>query len=248
MPKKQKAKIKQKNKCPEKLIRTEAAKEIAEIDRSLQDQKYQLRCRAAIDLLTAKLNMINADLSRKKRHIVINQISSRVKTAESIYTKLIRKGLEPDFDTARAELKDLIGIRVVCPFEDEVYEVADRLKAQGDVQIIREKDYIKNPKPSGYRSLHLIVQVPIFLQNEKKMVNVEVQFRTIAMDFWASLDHKMRYKKELSDEEVEILQEELYDCAEQSAALDERMQRIRDRITQKREKEAILLEDQHDKC
>ena len=86
MPKKQKAKIKQKNKCPEKLIRTEAAKEIAEIDRSLQDQKYQLRCRAAIDLLTAKLNMINADLSRKKRHVVINQISSRVKTAESIYT------------------------------------------------------------------------------------------------------------------------------------------------------------------
>ena len=127
MPKKQKAKIKQKNKCPEKLIRTEAAKEIAEIDRSLQDQKYQLRCRAAIDLLTAKLNMINADLSRKKRHVVINQISSRVKTAESIYTKLIRKGLEPDFDTARAELKDLIGIRVVCPFEDEVYEVADRI-------------------------------------------------------------------------------------------------------------------------
>lgn len=113
---------------------------------------------------------------------------------------------------------------------------------------IERKDYIKNPKPSGYRSLHLIVQVPIFLQNEKKMVNVEVQFRTIAMDFWASLDHKMRYKKELSDEEVEILQEELYDCAKQSAALDERMQRIRDRITQKREKEAILLEDQHDKC
>ena len=247
MPKKQKAKIKQKNKCPEKLIRTEAAKEIAEIDRSLQDQKYQLRCRAAIDLLTAKLNMINADLSRKKRHVVINQISSRVKTAESIYTKLIRKGLEPDFDTARAELKDLIGIRVVCPFEDEVYEVADRLKAQGDVQIIREKDYIKNPKPSGYRSLHLIVQVPIFLQNEKKMVNVEVQFRTIAMDFWASLDHKMRYKKELSDEEVEILQEELYDCARQSAALDERMQGIRDRITKKQEQETILLEDKNSK-
>ena len=247
MPKKQKAKIKQKNKCPEKLIRTEAAKEIAEIDRSLQNQKYQLRCRAAIDLLTAKLNMINADLSRKKRHVVINQISSRVKTAESIYTKLIRKGLEPDFDTARAELKDLIGIRVVCPFEDEVYEVADRLKAQGDVQIIREKDYIKNPKPSGYRSLHLIVQVPIFLQNEKKMVNVEVQFRTIAMDFWASLDHKMRYKKELSDEEVEILQEELYDCARQSAVLDERMQGIRDRITKKQEQETILLEDKNSK-
>ena len=121
------------------------------------------------------------------------------------------------------------------------------LALEHDITLIERKDYIKNPKPSGYRSLHLIVQVPIFLQNEKKMVNVEVQFRTIAMDFWASLDHKMRYKKELSDEEVEILQEELYDCARQSAALDERMQGIRDRITKKQEQETILLEDKNSK-
>ena len=114
---------------------------------------------------------------------------------------------------------------------------------QDDIVLIEKKDYIKNPKPSGYRSLHLIVQVPIFLQNEKKMVNVEVQFRTIAMDFWASLDHKMRYKKELSSEEVEILQEELYDCARQSAALDERMQGIRDRIANKQRSETLLIED-----
>ena len=179
----------------------EKQKEIAEIDRSLQDQKDQLRCRAAIDLLTAKLNMINADLSRKKRHVVINQISSRVKTAESIYTKLIRKGLEPDFDTARAELKDLIGIRVVCPFEDEVYEVADRLKAQGDVQIIREKDYIKNPKPNGYRSYHMILEVPVFLSDRKQPVRVEVQLRTIAMDFWASMEHRVCYKKQPENRE-----------------------------------------------
>ena len=145
-------------------------------------------------------------------------------------------------------LKDIAGVRVICSFPDDIYKLAESFLKQDDITLIERKDYIKNPKPSGYRSLHLIVQVPIFLQNEKKMVNVEVQFRTIAMDFWASLDHKMRYKKELSDEEVEILQEELYDCAKQSAALDERMQRIRDRITQKREKEAILLEDQHDKC
>lgn len=200
MPKKQKAKIKQKNKCPEKLIRTEAAKEIAEIDRSLQDQKYQLRCRAAIDLLTAKLNMINADLSRKKRHVVINQISSRVKTAESIYTKLIRKGLEPDFDTARAELKDLIGIRVVCPFEDEVYEVADRLKAQGDVQIIREKDYIKNPKKNGYKSLHMIVEVPIYSSKGPLKEKVEIQLRTVAMDYWSVLEYQIFYKKTENEE------------------------------------------------
>ena len=216
MPKKQKAKIKQKNKCPEKLIRTEAAKEIAEIDRSLQEQKYQLRCRAAIDLLTAKLNMINADLSRKKRHVVINQISSRVKTAESIYTKLIRKGLEPDFDTARAELKDLIGIRVVCPFEDEVYEVADRLKAQGDVQIIREKDYIKNPKKNGYKSLHMIVEVPIY--SSKGPLK--------AMDYWYVLEYQIFYKKTENEE----VAKELKTYADEISELDAKMLKLRDKI------------------
>ena len=228
MPKKQKAKIKQKNKCPEKLIRTEAAKEIAEIDRSLQNQKYQLRCRAAIDLLTAKLNMINADLSRKKRHVVINQISSRVKTAESIYTKLIRKGLEPDFDTARAELKDLIGIRVVCPFEDEVYEVADRLKAQGDVQIIREKDYIKNPKESGYKSYHMLVSVPIFLSDSVVDTKVEIQIRTIAMDFWASLEHKIYYKFE--GNAPEYISKDLQECAKMVSELDDKMLSLNEAI------------------
>ena len=162
--------------------------------------------------------------------------------------KIRRKNIPLNLRAIEDNLKDIAGVRVICSFPDDIYKLAESFLKQDDITLIERKDYIKNPKPSGYRSLHLIVQVPIFLQNEKKMVNVEVQFRTIAMDFWASLDHKMRYKKELSDEEVEILQEELYDCAEQSAALDERMQRIRDRITQKREKEAILLEDQHDKC
>lgn len=217
MPKKQKAKIKQKNKCPEKLIRTEAAKEIAEIDRSLQDQKYQLRCRAAIDLLTAKLNMINADLSRKKRHVVINQISSRVKTAESIYTKLIRKGLEPDFDTARAELKDLIGIRVVCPFEDEVYEVAE---------IIREKDYIKNPKKNGYKSLHMIVEVPIYSSKGPLKEKVEIQLRTVAMDYWSVLEYQIFYKKTENEE----VAKELKTYADEISELDAKMLKLRDKI------------------
>lgn len=212
MPKKQKAKIKQKNKCPEKLIRTEAAKEIAEIDRSLQDQKYQLRCRAAIDLLTAKLNMINADLSRKKRHVVINQISSRVKTAESIYTKLI--------------LKDLIGIRVVCPFEDEVYEVADRLKAQGDVQIIREKDYIKNPKKNGYKSLHMIVEVPIYSSKGPLKEKVEIQLRTVAMDYWSVLEYQIFYKKTENEE----VAKELKTYADEISELDAKMLKLRDKI------------------
>ena len=202
----------------------------------------------AIMEIETKFRVLNHELSLEYDNNPIESIKTRVKSYDSILKKIRRKNIPLNLQAIEENLKDIAGVRVICSFPDDIYKLAESFLKQDDTTLIERKDYIKNPKPSGYRSLHLIVQVPIFLQNEKKMVNVEVQFRTIAMDFWASLDHKMRYKKELSDEEVEILQEELYDCAEQSAALDERMQRIRDRITQKREKEAILLEDQHDKC
>lgn len=202
----------------------------------------------AIMEIETKFRVLNHELSLEYDNNPIESIKTRVKSYDSILKKIRRKNIPLNLQAIEENLKDIAVVRVICSFPDDIYKLAESFLKQDDITLIERKDYIKNPKPSGYRSLHLIVQVPIFLQNEKKMVNVEVQFRTIAMDFWASLDHKMRYKKELSDEEVEILQEELYDCAEQSAALDERMQRIRDRITQKREKEAILLEDQHDKC
>ena len=202
----------------------------------------------AIMEVETKFRVLNHELSLEYDNNPIESIKTRVKSYDSILKKIRRKNIPLNLRAIEDNLKDIAGVRVICSFPDDIYKLAESFLKQDDITLIERKDYIKNPKPSGYRSLHLIVQVPIFLQNEKKMVNVEVQFRTIAMDFWASLDHKMRYKKELSDEEVEILQEELYDCAKQSAALDERMQRIRDRITQKREKEAILLEDQHDKC
>ena len=202
----------------------------------------------AIMEIETKFRVLNHELSLEYDNNPIESIKTRVKSYDSILKKIRRKNIPLNLQAIEENLKDIAGVRVICSFPDDIYKLAESFLKQDDITLIERKDYIKNPKPSGYRSLHLIVQVLIFLQNEKKMVNVEVQFRTIAMDFWASLDHKMRYKKELSDEEVEILQEELYDCAKQSAALDERMQRIRDRITQKREKEAILLEDQHDKC
>ena len=202
----------------------------------------------AIMEIETKFRVLNHELSLEYDNNPIESIKTRVKSYDSILKKIRRKNIPLNLQAIEENLKDIAGVRVICSFPDDIYKLAESFLKQDDITLIERKDYIKNPKPSGYRSLHLIVQVPIFLQNEKKMVNVEVQFRTIAMDFWASLDHKMRYKQELSDEEVEILQEELYDCAKQSAALDERMQRIRDRITQKREKEAILLEDQHDKC
>lgn len=202
----------------------------------------------AIMEIETKFRVLNHEFSLEYDNNPIESIKTRVKSYDSILKKIRRKNIPLNLQAIEENLKDIAGVRVICSFPDDIYKLAESFLKQDDITLIERKDYIKNPKPSGYRSLHLIVQVPIFLQNEKKMVNVEVQFRTIAMDFWASLDHKMRYKKELSDEEVEILQEELYDCAKQSAALDERMQRIRDRITQKREKEAILLEDKHDKC
>ena len=201
----------------------------------------------AIMEVETKFRVLNHELSLEYDNNPIESIKTRVKSYDSILKKIRRKNIPLNLRAIEDNLKDIAGVRVICSFPDDIYKLAESFLKQDDITLIERKDYIKNPKPSGYRSLHLIVQVPIFLQNEKKMVNVEVQFRTIAMDFWASLDHKMRYKKELSDEEVEILQEELYDCARQSAALDERMQGIRDRITKKQEQETILLEDKNSK-
>mgnify|MGYP003245867495 CR=1 FL=1 len=214
-----------------------AAEKTAAIASYIKDPDYRLRCKAAIDILMAKLKMINAELSGQKKRTVISQITNRIKSAESIYAKLLKKGLEPDFETARKNLKDLIGIRVVCPFEDELYQVAESLEMQKDIENVRIKDYIKNPKKNGYKSLHLIVKTPIFLKEGKKMITVEVQLRTIAMDFWASLEHKMRYKKNIPENHVKYLQDELYDCARQSAELDNRMQNIRNLIAEEAEEE-----------
>lgn len=201
----------------------------------------------AIMEVETKFRVLNHELSLEYDNNPIESIKTRVKSYDSILKKIRRKNIPLNLRAIEDNLKDIAGVRVICSFPDDIYKLAESFLKQDDITLIERKDYIKNPKPSGYRSLHLIVQVPIFLQNEKKMVNVEVQFRTIAMDFWASLDHKMRYKKELSDEEVEILQEELYDCSRQSAVLDERMQGIRDRITKKQEQETILLEDKNSK-
>ncbi|MBU5460450.1 GTP pyrophosphokinase [Anaerostipes sp. MSJ-23] len=188
----------------------------------------------AIMEVETKFRVLNHELSLEYDSNPIESIKTRVKSYDSILKKIRRKNIPLNLESMEENLKDIAGVRVICSFPDDIYKLAESFLRQDDIILIQKKDYIKNPKPSGYRSLHLIVQVPIFLQNTKKLVNVEVQFRTIAMDFWASLDHKMRYKKQLSDQEIEILQEELYDCAQQSAALDERMQGIRDRIAQRK--------------
>ena len=189
----------------------------------------------AIMEIETKFRVLDQEYSLEYDKNPIEAIKSRVKSPESLAKKIRRKNIPMSLTSIEENIKDIAGVRVICSFPDDIYELEESFLKQDDITLIEKKDYIKNPKPSGYRSLHLIVKVPIFLQNTKKLVTVEVQLRTIAMDFWASLEHKMRYKKNIAPEQVKFLQEELSDCAIQSAALDERMQNIRNVIIQNSE-------------
>ena len=180
--------------------------------------------------IETKFKVLNQQFSLEQEHNPIETIKTRLKSTESILEKLHRKNLPMDMAAVEENLYDVAGIRVICPFINDIYCLADCLLQQDDVTLIEKKDYIKNPKENGYRSLHLIVETPIFLQDEKRMMKVEVQLRTIAMDFWASLEHRMRYKKNLNPELSEMLSTELKDCAETSARLDIRMGRVKDVI------------------
>lgn len=184
----------------------------------------------AIMEMETKFKVLNERFSLKYDGNPIESIKSRVKDYDSIIRKLIRKNLPRTLESVEENINDIAGVRVICSFEDDIYRLARCLLQQDDVTLIRQKDYIQNPKPSGYRSLHLIVSIPIFLENEKKDVKVEVQLRTIAMDFWASLEHKLKYKKNIPPEKMEELTRELVDCANISASLDSRMQNIRNSI------------------
>ena len=183
--------------------------------------------RCAIMEVETKFKVLDEEFSLIYDGNPIESIKSRIKSNESILRKIIRKDLPLDLDSIEEHLEDIAGVRVICSFIDDIYKLADCFLRQDDITLIKMKDYIKNPKPSGYRSLHLIVAVPIFLENEKKLVKVEVQFRTIAMDFWASLEHKLRYNKRISPKMLDELSRELNECATESAELDFRMQNVK---------------------
>ena len=184
----------------------------------------------AIMEVETKFKVLNEMFSLKYDGNPIESITSRVKGYDSIIRKVIKKNIPRDLEAIEENIHDIAGVRVVCSFVDDIYRLANCLLQQDDVTLISQKDYIKNPKPSGYRSLHLIISVPIYMENEKKDVKVEVQLRTIAMDFWASLEHKLKYKKNLPEEKKDMLSQELIDCANASAVLDQRMQNVRNII------------------
>lgn len=181
--------------------------------------------RCAMMEIETKLNVLNEEFSWEMDHNPISSIKKRLKSMPSIIGKLERKGHPLSMENIEENLMDVAGVRVICSFPEDVYAIRDALIRQDDVVLLEEKDYIKNPKPNGYRSLHLIVGIPIFLAKEKKMMKVEVQLRTIAMDFWASLEHQLRYKK--NSYFTKEMAEELTECARNSADLDLRMDAIR---------------------
>lgn len=189
--------------------------------------------RCAIMEVETKFNVLNEEFSLEYDRNPIETIKTRLKSTESIIKKLVRKNFPLTVDSIEANLNDIAGVRVVCSFLEDIYLLADCLLQQDDVKLIQVKDYIKNPKPNGYRSLHLIIEIPIFLKDERKDMRVEVQLRTIAMDFWASLDHKLSYKKDIPEEEAKLLRQELLECAQISADLDVRMGEIKNRIVNK---------------
>jgi len=195
------------------------------LDRTAQPYRELMAYyRCALMEVETKFNVLNQEFSVQYDRNPIESIKSRIKEPSSILAKMVTRQYPLTLESLEENLCDVAGIRVVCSFIEDIYMLADCLEKQDDITLVTKKDYIKNPKDNGYRSLHLIVEVPIFLQRKKKLMKVEIQLRTIAMDLWASLEHKMKYKKQVPN--AEELTRELKVCAEMSARLDERMQAI----------------------
>lgn len=201
------------------------------------DDFFAIQCRysAAMKEVQTKLEILDDEFQMKHRRNPIHHIESRLKSIQSMMEKLSRKHYAVSMQSAVDNLTDIAGIRVICSYVQDVYTVARLLTTQDDVKLVEMLDYIRNPKANGYRSLHLIVEIPVFLQEGRIMVPVEVQIRTIAMDFWASLEHSMRYKA--AGNVPEDICDELHEVGEDIAVLDQKMQAIHDRI------EALIAEE-----
>lgn len=185
---------------------------------------------AAMLEVETKFKVLSIEFNGKFDRNPIESIKTRLKTPKSVIEKMQRIGKPVTVAGIEKELSDVAGVRVICSFVDDIYKLADMLALQDDIYVLRTKDYIKHPKDSGYRSLHMIVEVPIFLAREKRYMRVEVQLRTIAMDFWASLEHKLRYKKDIPPDTLAVIAGQLVSCAESVSETDRQMLSIRRQI------------------
>ena len=193
-------------------------------------QELMTKYNCAIREIRTKFEVLNDELSIKSNRNPIHAIYSRIKTPRSILDKLHRKGLPLTLDNVRSEINDIAGVRVICDFADDIYEIADMLLKQDDIKLISYKDYIRAPKQNGYRSYHMIVETPVFFSEGREDLKVEVQLRTIAMDFWASLEHELRYKKDLDKKTLNRISEDLLNCANTIADVDNQMMSIKDKL------------------
>lgn len=179
---------------------------------------------AAVREVRTKVEILDSEFRVRYARNPIHHIDTRLKSPASIVEKLNRKGLPQTLEAIEQNLTDIAGVRIVCNYVEDIYHIAELLLRQQDIELVRRRDYIQEPKESGYRSLHLVIRIPVFLSSHTELVPVEIQIRTIAMDFWASLEHQLRYKSD--QETTQKLRRRLQRCAEQSAQLDQEMQSI----------------------
>ena len=200
---------------------------------------------AALKEVGTKLEILNDEFQHVHQYNPIEHIKTRIKTPESIVKKLKRYGYETSIENMVRYINDIAGVRLICSFTSDIYRLAEMIGNQSDLKVLSIKDYIKNPKESGYKSYHMLVSVPIFLSDSVVDTKVEIQIRTIAMDFWASLEHKLRYKKDIPADKAKYLEDEMLACAQISAGLDMRMQNVRDVIAEnaKPDEQSLLLKD-----
>ena len=196
---------------------------------------------SAVKQLALKFEVLNNEFKVLYSRNPIHHIEKRVKSFGSIATKLLRKGLPVTLEEAKNKVNDIAGVRVVCHYIDDVYSVARMLERQKDIEIIKRQDYIKNPNYNGYRSLHLDIRVPVYLSNRTEYVMAEIQLRTVAMDFWASLEHDVRYKAD-KEKLPEGINEEMFECAAKIADIDRQMQDMYKRITEAQDKDKVTSE------
>ena len=211
------------------------------LDEAARFREMMMMYMCAIREVKTKLEVLNYDLAIKNQRNPIQMIKSRVKKPASIVEKLKRRGHPVSVNSIVEHLDDVAGVRVICSFVDDIYTIAEMLARQDDVNVLMVKDYIRSPKVNGYRSYHMIIEIPVFFSDRKQKIRVEVQIRTIAMDFWASLDHQMKYKKNLDDSGE--ISEELKECAEVIAQTDMRMLNIRRKIEEKECPDKLLRFD-----
>lgn len=216
-----------KNKSAENSKPTENTNE-KELREKIEAPMVQVTYQYAIDVMLARLHMIDADLTGKNNRPLVRNFSSRIKKPDSIIKKLERKNRKVDFETAVNTLNDIAGVRVVCYFSDDIEQIADAVRRQKDITIIKEKNYIKKPKKSGYQSLHLIVEIPVTYLEKTKGVRVEIQIRSVAMDYWAELDTQMCYKKDAG--QLEAVEKATYQYADVIAGVDKKMLELRKTI------------------